>query len=186
MKSTMIAISVALACSGAFAQSKAKDDSTYIQLGYNSTQYNFDVLSGFSNANNLAITLGKNMSENYALEGVFATGMSDSSSNALASTAGTVNVKLTTSYGLYVKPKLNISNSVELFARVGYFNSKSNFTVPNFPALNTENTGTSPSYGLGASMKITDAIYGSLDWMQWYKKDGADIKGIGLSVGYKF
>jgi hypothetical protein len=39
---------------------------------------------------------------------------------------------------------------------------------------------------MGASMKITDAIYGSLDWMQWYKKDGADIKGMGLSIGYKF
>ena len=84
MKSHIVALSVAMACTGAFAQSKAKDDSTYIQLGYSSTQFNLDGLSGFSNANSLAITLGKNMSENYALEGVFATGMSDSSSTALA------------------------------------------------------------------------------------------------------
>jgi hypothetical protein len=185
MKSTMIAISVALACSGAFAQSKAKakDDSTYIQLGYNSTQYNLDAISGFSNANSLAITLGKNMSENYALEGVYATGMGDSTSTSLGTT---VNLKLSSSYGLYVKPKMLISDAVELFARVGYLNVKSNFTVPALPSANTENTGTSLSYGMGASMKITESVYGSLDWMQWYKKDGADIKGMGLSIGYKF
>lgn len=35
-------------------------------------------------------------------------------------------------------------------------------------------------------MKITDAIYGNLDWMQMYKKDGIDIKGMGLGIGYKF
>ena len=66
MKSHIVALSVAMACTGAFAQSKAKDDSTYIQLGYSSTQYNLDGISGLSNANSLAITLGKNMSENYA------------------------------------------------------------------------------------------------------------------------
>ena len=185
MKSTMVAISVALACSGAFAQSKAKakDDSTYIQLGYNSTQYNLDGISGLSNANSLAITLGKNMSENYALEGIYATGMGDSTSTSLGTT---VNVKLTSSYGLYVKPKMMISDAFELFARVGYFNAKSTLTAPSFPSANTDNTGTSPSYGFGASMKLTESIYGSLDWMQWYKKDGADIKGMGLSIGYKF
>ena len=183
MKTHLVAMSVALACTGAFAQSKAKDDSTYIQLGYSSTQYNLDGISGLSNANSLAITLGKNMSENYALEGIYATGMGDSTSTSLGTT---VNLKLTSSYGLYVKPKMMISDAFELFARVGYFNAKSSITVPSFPSANTDNTGTSPSYGLGASMRLTESIYGSLDWMQWYKKDGADIKGIGLSVGYKF
>ena len=99
MKSHIVALSVALACTGAFAQSKSKDDSTYMELGYYSGQYNLDEIKGLSNANHLLITLGKNMSQNYALEGVFATGMSD------ASTAGnTLNIKLSSSYGLYVKP----------------------------------------------------------------------------------
>ena len=185
MKSKILALSVVLACSGAMAQSKTKsaDDNMYLELGYNSTQYNLDALSGFSNANSLAITLGKNMSENYALEGIYATGMSDSTTT---SPGVTVNVKLTSSYGLYLKPKLMVSDAVELFARVGYFNGKTNFSFPAAPASNFDNSGTSLSYGMGASMKITDAIYGSLDWMQWYKKDGADIKGMGLSIGYKF
>ena len=183
MKSKMIAISVALACSGAFAQSKSKDDAAYIQLGYNSTQYNLDGISGLSNANSLAITLGKNMAENYAIEGIYASGMGDSTTTAPGTT---VNVKLTSSYGLFLKPKMMVSDAVELFARVGYFNAKASLSVPAAPALNTDSSGTSLSYGMGASMKITDAIYGSLDWMQWYKKDGADIKGMGLSIGYKF
>ena len=181
MKSHIVALSVALACTGAFAQSKAKNDSAYIELGYNSGQYNITELPGLSNANHLLITLGKNMSQNYALEGVYANGMSD------ASTAGsTVNVRLASSYGLYVKPKLAISDSIEMFARVGYFNFKANSTVPASPASNDSASGTSLSYGLGASMKIVNNIYGNLDWMQMYKKDGIDIKGMGLSVGYKF
>jgi len=183
MKSHIVALSVALACTGAFAQSKAKDDSTYIQLGYSSTQYNLDGISGLSNANSLAITLGKNMSENYALEGIYATGMGDSTSTSLGTT---VNLKLASSYGLFVKPKMMISDALELFARVGYFNAKATLSVPAAPALNTDTSGTSLSYGMGVSMKLTESIYGSLDWMQWYKKDGADIKGMGLSIGYKF
>jgi opacity protein-like surface antigen len=183
MKSHIVALSVAMACTGAFAQSKAKDDSTYMELGYNSGQYSVTELPGLSNANHLLITLGKNMSPNYALEGVYANGMSDSSTT---SPGTTVNVRLASSYGLYVKPKLAISDSIEMFARVGYFNFKANSTVPAQPSSNDSANGTSLSYGLGASMKIVNNIYGNLDWMQMYKKDGVDIKGMGLSVGYKF
>lgn len=181
MKSQILALTVAVACTGAFAQSKSKANSPYIELGYNSGQYNLDAISGLSNANHLVITLGKNISENYALEGVYATGMNDSS------TAGnTVNVKLSSSYGLYIKPKAMVLDSVEVFARIGYFNAKPNLTVPSDSTQNQSVSGTSLSYGLGASMKVTDAIYGNLDWMQMYKKDGIDIKGMGLSIGYKF
>jgi len=181
MKSHIVALSVALACTGAFAQSKSKDDSAYMELGYNSGQYNITELPGLSNANHLLITLGKNMSQNYALEGVYANGMSDAST-----TSPTVNVRLASSYGLYVKPKMVLSDAVELFARVGYFNFKANSTVPSDTTQNQSVSGTSLSYGLGASMKIVNNIYGNLDWMQMYKKEGTDIKGMGLSIGYKF
>ena len=183
MKSRVLALSVALACTGAFAQSKSKDDSTYIELGYTSAQYNSDLVSGLSNANHLMITLGKNISADYAIEGVLANGMSDSTTT---SPGFTVNAKLASSYGLYVKPKAQVTNSVEVFARVGYFSAKPNFTVPSDTTQNLNYSGTSLSYGLGTSMKIADNIYGSLDWMQSYKKDGIDIKGVGLSVGYKY
>ncbi len=68
MKSHIVALSVALACTGAFAQSKSKDDSTYMELGYNSGQYNIDEIKGLSNANHLLITLGKNMSPKEGLQ----------------------------------------------------------------------------------------------------------------------
>ena len=183
MKLHIVALSVALACTGAFAQSKSKDDSAYMELGYNSGQYNITELPGLSNANHLLITLGKNMSQNYALEGVYANGMSDATTTSVGTT---VNVRLASSYGLYVKPKLAISDSIEMFARVGYFNFKANSTVPSDTTQNQSVSGTSLSYGLGASMKIVNNIYGNLDWMQMYKKEGTDIKGMGLSVGYKF
>jgi hypothetical protein len=183
MKSKIFALSVVLACSSAVAQSKAKsaDDNMYVELGYSSGQYNIDAFQGMSNANHLLITLGKNMSKDYALEGVYANGMSDSSS-----ADKTVNVRLASSYGLYVKPKMAISDAFELFARVGYFNYKANSTVPSDATQNSSASGTSLSYGLGASMKIANNIYGNLDWMQMYKKEGTDIKSMGLSVGYKF
>ena len=183
MKSKIIALAAALIGTAAFAQSKLDSNSWYAELGYNSAQYNIDALSGLSNANNLLMAVGKNMSENYALEGVYVTGMSDSTTT---SPGTTVNFKLAGAYGLYIKPKLQINDQVELFGRVGYFSTKVNITLPSFPALNSDTTGTSPSYGLGVKVKITPNIYSSLDWMQMYKKDGADIKGFGLSVGYNF
>ena len=183
MKSKIVVLAAAMACSGAFAQSKSNDDSMYVSMGYNSGQYTVGPIPGLSNANHLVITLGKNMSENYALEGVYASGMSDSSSTSLGTT---VNIKMTTSYGLYVKPKAKITDAIEVFGRFGYLSLKSSFTVPAFPSNNANNDGTSPSWGLGTSMKYTDKIYGTLDWMQMYKKDDADIKGFGLSVGYNF
>ena len=183
MKSLTVAVAIALAGTSAFAQSKLDSNSWYAELGYNSAQYNIDTLSGLSNANNLLIGVGKNMSENYALEGVYVTGMNDSTTT---SPGTTVNVKLAGSYGLYVKPKFKINDQVELFGRVGYFSSKSSTKVPSFPAFDVDNSGTSPSWGLGIKVKITSNIYSSLDWMQMYKKEGADIKGFGLSVGYNF
>ena len=48
---------------------------------------------------------------------------------------------------------------------------------------------TVPGYELtlvSSEHKRTDKVFGTLDWMQMFKKDGADIKGFGLSVGYKF
>jgi hypothetical protein len=183
MKSKILALAAAMVCTGAFAQSKSNDDSTYMSLGYNSGQYTIDGLANLSNANHLLITLGKNISPLYAVEGVYATGMSDASSTALGTT---VNVKLTSSYGLYIKPKTQVTPNIEVFGRVGFFNARSDFSVPAFPSNNVSNNATSPSWGLGTSMKITDKVFGTLDWMQMFKKDGADIKGFGLSVGYKF
>ena len=185
MKSHIVALSVALACTGAFAQSKSKssDDSMYVSVGYQSGQYTSSDLTNLSNANHLVLSVGKNMSANYALEGVYASGMSDSSTTSLGTA---INIKLTSSYGLYVKPKMKINDSIEVFGRLGYFNSKATISVPAFPALNSDASGTSPSWGLGTSMKFSDSIYGTLDWMQMYKKDGFDVKGFGLSVGYKF
>jgi hypothetical protein len=183
MKLSTVAIALALAGTSAFAQSKLDTNSWYAELGYNSAQYNIDGISGLSNANNLLIAVGKNMSENYALEGVYVTGMNDSTTT---SPGTTLNFKLAGSYGLYIKPKFQVNDQVELFGRVGYFSAKGNFKFPSFPALDSDTTGTSPSYGLGVKVKITPNIYSSLDWMQMYKKDGADIKGFGLSVGYNF
>jgi hypothetical protein len=183
MKSSIVAIALALAGTSAFAQSKLDSNSWYAELGYNSAQYDISGLSGLSNANNLLLGVGKNMSENYALEGVYVTGMSDSTTT---SPGTTVNVKLAGSYGLYVKPKFKINNQVELFGRVGYFSANSTTKFPSFPRFNEDNNGTSPSWGLGIKVKITPNVYSSLDWMQMYKKDGADIKGFGLSVGYNF
>jgi hypothetical protein len=66
MKSHIVALSVALACSGAFAQSKSKssDDSMYVSVGYQSGQYTNTDLTNLSNANHLVISVGKNMSAN--------------------------------------------------------------------------------------------------------------------------
>jgi opacity protein-like surface antigen len=182
MKSKIVALALALVGTAVCAQSKSNAESYYAELGINFTQYTLADLS-FSNANNYGLRLGKNLSENFAVEGVYVSGTTDASYSSSAT--GAMTFKQTGSYGLYIKPKAKLSDDLELFGRLGYF--RSNGTLTSSILRRSEDTSdNSVSYGLGVSYNITRNVYASLDYMQWLKKDGADIKGFGLNVGFNF
>jgi opacity protein-like surface antigen len=182
MKSKIIALAAALIGTAAFAQSKSNDNSYYTELGLNMLQYTIADLS-FSNANSFGARLGKNLTENFAVEGVYSSGMGDSSYSS--TTTGALTYKQTGSYGLYIKPKAKITDELELFGRIGYFRSSGTLTS-SLTRKSEDSSENAVSYGLGVSYNISKNVYTSLDYMQWYKKDSTDIKGFGLNVGFNF
>lgn len=42
------------------------------------------------------------------------------------------------------------------------------------------------AYGFGASYRVTPQAYVTLDYMNYYKKDGFKADGFTLGVGYRF
>jgi hypothetical protein len=60
--------------------------------------------------------------------------------------------------------------------------SHSNITA----TTGSERTGADVSYGMGLQTKFTPAIYGQVDYMNYYHKDGIRAQGYGISLGYRF
>ena len=47
-------------------------------------------------------------------------------------------------------------------------------------------SGTDFAYGLGIQTNFTKTVYGQVDYMQSYDKDGVSAKGYTLSLGTRF
>ena len=96
-----------------------------------------------------------------------------------------VNFKLSSMYGIWVKPKYDI-NQFELFGRLGYTHTSVKATSSNFPAINSNQSDNDFSWGLGANYHFTPQMYVGLDWMRYSNQSGHKIDGMTLGLGYRF
>jgi outer membrane autotransporter protein len=84
---------------------------------------------------------------------------------------------------LYLKPKTKLSQSVEIFGRIGFARLNGKTTT----SLVTETTALSGvSYGAGMRFVISPTTSLNADYMQYLSKDGTKVNGFSLGVGYKF
>ena len=74
---------------------------------------------------------------------------------------------------------------VELFARLGYADSKVKLKVPSLDA-SASDSDNDFSFGLGLNYAFSRNVYMSADYMSYYNKDGVKADGFTLGVGYKF
>lgn len=124
--------------------------------------------------------IGYNVHPNLAVEGMVGVGVNDDSQNI----AGTnVDGKVEHSLGLYLKPKVNVTPALELFARAGYASTRVKLDSPVGSASSTKGDW---SYGAGLTYSFGRATYAGLDYMRYYNKDGIKADGVTLSVGYRF
>lgn len=126
------------------------------------------------------LTLGKNINANLAVEGVYVfTASKDSVKEQ------NVNIDIAVSgYGVYLKPKMEVTNGTEVFGRVGYTSAK--LTASSGNVSITGDTVNSLSYGVGLQTEINKDWYAQADYMIFIKKDGDTAKGLGISAGYRF
>lgn len=92
--------------------------------------------------------------------------------------------KIDSSYGVFVKPRVAISNDMELFARLGYLESK--FSDSNIYNTIPKTKQGSVAFGVGANYYFDHRTYLTGSYMSHHSKDGFTVTGVSIGVGYKF
>ena len=119
--------------------------------------------------------MGKEINKGLAVEGTYAF----TASNDSAAVNGTKYTGKASLFGAYLKPKFEIAQDVEVFARVGALHTKYEDEGSSF-------SKTKLSYGIGVQTQFTKDVYGQVDYMNYYKQDGMTGKGFTISVGTRF
>lgn len=177
MKKIIVATTALLAFCAAQAQQVPKPK-FYGELGYTALKIEdagVDIKPGL-----LRGIVGTEVHPNVGLEAMLAVGVKDDTVNL----GGVpVEAKVERSYGLYVKPKIQATSQLELFARIGYARSKFKATFTGGSISESEGD---LSYGAGLNYSFTRTVYGTVDYMSYYNKDGVKANGFTIGAGFRF
>ena len=161
----------ALCMSGAQAQSRNTSNSSfYAEIGYSPTEVSG--AGGTAKPEAMRFLVGNEVNQNLSIEGMYITTVSKESRVGYdASVSG---------YGLFLKPKMALTDNIEVFARIGAM--RADITA----SASGAHTGTDVAYGLGIQTNFTKTVYGQLDYMNTYDRGGVSAKGYTLSLGTRF
>jgi Outer membrane protein beta-barrel domain len=114
------------------------------------------------------LVIGKDIDKNLSIEGmVGATVSKDSGVSG-------------NTFGLFAKPKMDVSKDTQIFARIGLART----TVKAEDGY--MNAQTKVAYGIGAQTQINKDVYGQVDYINYMNKDGLSARGLTFSVGSRF
>lgn len=143
----------------------------YAELGY--SDLDLKVNAGETSTPKIVrVTVGKELHKYLAIEGMYAT---TASRDGKATYSGEY-----TGYGLMLKPKMALTDSTELFARLGW--SRSDITASAAGAT----TGSDVLSGAGIQTKFTPTVYGQIDYTNYFHRSGVKAQGWGISLGMNF
>jgi opacity protein-like surface antigen len=157
----------------------------YGELGY--TWLKMDAVGTSARPQGIRGIIGWDFHPNFALEGMAAGGVSSDTRNVDAGggVMTPINFKLTSMYGIYIKPKYEM-NQFELFGRLGYAHVNAKATSSAFPSLSTSQGDNDFSWGIGANYHFNPKMYVGLDWVQYSSQSGHKVDGMTLGFGYRF
>ena len=166
-----IAAFAAICGSGAQAQSQiAMANGYYGELGY--SQVKVSGAGGTAKPDAVRFLVGSELNANMGLEAMYTT---------TASKDQRVGYDAAVShFGIFIKPKMTLTNNTEVFARVGAV--RADITA----AAGPSHKGNDLAYGLGIQTKFTQSLYGQLDYMNAYDRSGVMAKGFTVSLGARF
>ena len=174
LKNALIALLSVLATGAVSAQSMS-GQGDYAEVGYTALNIKNNN-NGFDITPKLArLIVGKEINKAWTVEGTYAFTASDDS----AVVNGTKYTGKASFFGAYLKPKFEIAQDVEFFARVGALHAKYEDEGSRF-------SKTKLSYGIGVQSQFTKDVYGQVDYMHYGKQDSVTAKGFTLSIGTRF
>jgi opacity protein-like surface antigen len=171
MKKIFLSTAFALLSVGVQAQ-------TYGEIGYASIQVK-GAYGLAASPEAVRFILGYEVAPNLVVEGMLGFGLGKSNVKFDGVDDG-YKLKLNQAVGLYAKPKVKLSEKVELYGRVGY--ARTSTTFESNPAL----VRSSFSYGAGLSYAINPSMSAYADHMQYFDKGGDKGLGLTFGVGFKF
>ena len=143
----------------------------YAELGY--SDLDLKVNDGQTSTPKIVrVIVGKELHPYMAVEAMFAT-------TASRDGKGTYSGEYT-GYGLMLKPKMALTDSTELFARLGW--ARSDITASAAGAT----TGSDVLSGAGIQTKFTPNVHGQIDYTNYFHRSGIKAQGWGISVGMHF
>ena len=186
MKQSLIfvAITTLALASNAYAQKKGD---VYGEVSYASVSMKDESSNNLGTFKPSAgrFTLGTVVSNNVAVEGIVQHGLSASSH-----LVGTTNIelKLKTGYGLAVRPFLNLSDSVEVYGRLGSVRNGYGIkaTASNGTTASESDRTTNTMYGGGLAYKINDKASAVVDYSKLNKKDDSAVSIVSVGVRFGF
>lgn len=179
MLKTKVALAAILALTGLTAN--AQSSGLYAEIGVGTAKYSESSLSMTPTV--FRGVIGQNLNENFAVEMLGATGLSDGTTTY--SGVG-ISLKIDSIVGVYITPKVKVGNA-EIFARAGYARSTGSATLTGARgSLTLDADGSSPSFGAGVKYNLGSNSFISADYMSYYSKDGIDINGVTVSYGFSF
>jgi len=172
-KNALVALLALLAASTSSAQSMNMDSGYYGEIGYTPISISGDEIT--LKPKLARFIVGKDINENLSVEGMYSATVSEDNYQGVDISAN--------SYGVFLKPKMEVAKDTEVFARVGFVKSELKASVS---GLSASSSGSDASYGLGIQTKFTKDVYGQVDYMNYYSKNGTTSKGFTFSVGTRF
>jgi len=177
IKTLIITLIASLAAIGAQAQSMKKND-WYGEVGYLGMKLsdNSDVTPKPKMAR---FVVGKDINENLSVEGM--AGLTTSKYSW--SDSGVNSTLSSTTYGIFAKPKAEIAQGIQAFARIGLARTS---WKQDSTAGAISDSASKVAYGIGLQADFTKNIYGQLDYMKYASKNSWDAKGWSVSIGTRF
>lgn len=152
----------------------------YAEVGYTAATYTSSGTSKTVNPSAIRLIVGGNINTNLGLEGMAAFGAGSSNVNV---SGVDIAVKIDNMYGLYLKPKYQLNDDVELFGRVGFAHVGASASAMGVSATDSVDGA---SYGVGGSFKLKDKYSLNVDYMSYGSKDGGNYNGLTVGLGYKY
>jgi opacity protein-like surface antigen len=130
----------------------------------------------------LGATIGYDVHKNVAVEGMFVFGLSDDTVKFNGASIP-AQLKVDTSYGIFLKPKAMLTESFEVFGRLGYMDSK---ITASGAGLSASESDSGFAYGFGANYYFSKTTYLTVSYLNAYDKDDTKIDGVTFGLGMKF
>jgi len=184
MKRTATAATTALLLLGSaqaqMAMPQWNPHGAYGELGW--TFMKIDAFGTSTRPDLLRGIIGYDFSPYFAGEVMAAGGVRDNTKNLVVNGVPTsITGKVPYMFGIWAKPKYDINQQAEVFARIGWNHSKFEASGP---GISNSETRDDLAWGVGANYHFTPQWYGGVDWMRYSNQSNTHADGITLTVGY--